>query len=136
MGKKNEAKEKFGAWYYFKRYMGEGEIKAYLTNEKRLYAGLLIASLIVGNLRIDAVLYRENGAALPMYEVFVRDRKDSPEWICYDSPGDAVSYSAGALEEEMFMILDRIRDETGLSYIGCNFGILEGKRISAAKKKK
>jgi hypothetical protein len=136
MNKKNDAEEEFGARYFFIRYMREDEIRAFLTKEKRLHVSQMIASLTIGQLRIDAVLYRNGNVVLPRYEVFVKDKIDSKEWICYDSPDDKVSYSTGMLEEEMRKTLDRIRDAAGLSYTGCNFDILDGKRVFGKQKKK
>ena len=53
----------------------------------------------------------------------------SPEWICYDSPNDVVSFR----EEDILNVLDRIVEENGLSLYGCCFDKLEGKIVKPKK---
>lgn len=85
------------------------------------------ATLQVGVVRLDAVLYWYVSGYRLGYDLMVRDTSSSPAWICYESLEDAVRYNAWNLEREMFQVLDRAVEQYGLSYTECCFPELEGK---------
>lgn len=66
------------------------------------------------------------------YDVFVKDDPNSPEWICYDSLDNAVSFK----EADMLAVLDRVVEQNGLSYTKCCFEKLEGRQVKNDEKKK
>ena len=94
------------------------------------FAETVVASLVVGCVKIEATLFKNKEKLSLCYDVFVKDTPDSDEWICYDTPSDAVKLK----EAEMLSVLDRIVTENGLSYTECCFEKLDGKVISPVEK--
>ena len=82
----------------------------------------IAASLTVGCMKINAVLFQEDGSLRLGYDVYVKDSPGSSEWICFDCPSDRASLK----EQDMLAVLDRIVSENGLSYTECCFEQLEG----------
>lgn len=76
-----------------------------------------VATLTVGSLRLDAVVYLEGDRVSMMYDFLVQERPDTPEWIPYDYPEAPVVLT----ERGMFEVLDNYAKEHKLSYTGCNF---------------
>lgn len=79
------------------------------------------ATLQVGVVRLDAVLYWCCGSYQFGYDLLVKDTEDSPGWLCYESLPDPVQYSGTHFEREMFRVLDRAVEQFGLSYTQCRF---------------
>ena len=94
------------------------------------FAETVVASLTVGCVKIEATLFKNKEKLSLCYDVFVKDTPDSDEWICYETPTDAVKLK----ESEMLSVLDRIVSENGLSYTECCFEKLDGKVISPVEK--
>ena len=111
-----------GNGYRFEQLLDSGEIERLRREPPAHFPGCAAASLTAGCVRLDAVLYRDRGKLCMGYDLLVKDRPDSPEWICYDSPSDPVSLE----ESEMLSVLDRAVNESGLSYTQCSFRELEG----------
>lgn len=111
-----------GNGYRFEQLLDSGEIERLRREPPARFPGCAAASLTAGCVRLDAVLYQDRGKLCMGYDLLVKDRPDSPEWICYDSPGDPVSLE----ESEMLSVLDRAVNESGLSYTECSFRELEG----------
>lgn len=82
------------------------------------------ATLQVGVVRLDAVLYWYVSGYQLGYDLMV---KDGADWICYESLDDEVRYNVWNLEREMFQVLDRAVKRYGLSYTECRFPKLDGK---------
>ena len=59
------------------------------------------------------------------YDLFVKDQPDSPEWVCYDNPEEAVCLE----EDAMCAALDRLVQGHRLSYTECCFSSLDGKMV-------
>lgn len=81
-------------------------------------------------LKEDLLNYIEDSAKHPdkyvtPYDVFVKDKPDASEWICYDSPTDVVILK----ESAMLAVLDRVVKEKGLSYTECRFEHVDGKFV-------
>ena len=83
------------------------------------------ASLIAGCVRLDAVLFRDGNALRLGYDLFVKDQPDSPEWVCYNNPEEAVCLE----EDAMCAELDRLVQGHRLSYTECCFSSLDGKTV-------
>lgn len=116
-------KKELGEEYQFRQYLDSSEAAQLLAESPEGFTEHTAASLIAGCVRIDAVLFRAGNAVRMGYDVSVKDAPDSPEWVCYDSPEDAVQLE----EAEMFRVLDRIVEQDGLSYTDCCFEQLDGK---------
>lgn len=83
--------------------------------------------------RLDLVLYPgELGTELG-YDLYVKDRPDGEEWVCYDSLPDDVRLDMDGVEREMAGVLDREVQRRGLSYTKCPFERVEGKTRVAKK---
>ena len=120
---RKQLKKKLGSQYDFRRLISEREIAQI---QKRNPPGLelqTVAFLIIGCMKIEAVLYKQNGRMRLGYDVFVKDTPDSPEWVCYDSLQDPVQLGEAA----MFTILDHFVRQNHLSYTDCRFPSLAGK---------
>ena len=90
---------------------------------------LIAASLAVGVVKLEAVVYWNNGKYSLGYDLLVKDTPLSPDWICYENLPDPVRYNAWNLEREMFLVLDRAVDKYGLSYTECRFPKLDGSSL-------
>lgn len=87
---------------------------------------LVVAALTVGVVKLEAVLFWQNGNYRLGYDLMVKDTPDSPEWICYENLSEEVRYQVRNLEREMFQVLDRAVQRYGLSYTECLFPKLDG----------
>lgn len=125
-----ELKRKLGAGYSYKKHMGEKQIARLKKQPPDDFTERLAASLTVGCVRIDAVLFRSSVGLAMAYDVFVKDEPDSNEWLCYDS----LSMPVSLREADMLSMLDRVVRENGLSYTECCFQKLEGKTIKEKDK--
>ena len=88
--------------------------------------GLVQTSLNLGVVKLEAVVYWNNGSYDLGYDLMVKDEPDSPEWICYENLQEEVRYQVRNLEREMFQVLDRAVQRFGLSYTQCSFPKLSG----------
>ena len=88
------------------------------------------ASLTVGCMKINAVLFQSEDALRLGYDVYVKDFPGSSEWICFDCPSDCASLK----EQDMLAVLDRIVSENSLSYTECCFEHLEGRQVKPYEK--
>ena len=86
----------------------------------------VVAILTAGAVRLEAVVYWDNGKYSLGYDLMVKDTPFSPEWICYENLPDPVRYDAWNLEREMFQVLNRAVEKFGLSYTECRFPKLDG----------
>ena len=120
-----ELKLLLGEQYQYKSFYSEEEVAQFLQGSPRQFADRVVSSLSAGCVRIDALLYRSRDTLKLGYDVLVKDRPESGDWICYDSPDDKVSLK----EEDMLSVLNRIVSENGLSYTECSFEQLEGKEV-------
>lgn len=120
-----ELKLLLGEQYKYESLYSEEEVEQFLQRSPRYFADRVVSSLSAGCVRIDALLYRSRDSLKLGYDVFVKDRPEYSDWICYDSPDDKVSLK----EEDMLSVLNRIVLENGLSYTECSFEQLEGKEV-------
>lgn len=103
----------------FNSTLHAGEVKSYIQ----------LCLLIIGCLRLNAVLYLSCKELLLGYDIFVKDDPDSSEWIYYDGLADSVSLK----ETDMLKTLDCIAAERGLSYTESCFNRTDGKTVKKSK---
>lgn len=89
----------------------------------------LFASLTVGCVKINAVVFPTPDKMLLGFDILVKDTPESEEWICYDTLSDEIKLSPRSIEQSMFDILNREVNEYALSYTQCNFEVINGKVI-------
>jgi hypothetical protein len=117
-----EVKKALGAEYMYQRFLSDREVTRLRRQIPLQCEDTIAASLTVGCMKINAVLFQEDGSLRLGYDVYVKDSPGSSEWICFDCPSDRASLK----EQDMLAVLDRIVTENGLSYTECCFERLEG----------
>jgi len=125
-----DLKNQLGDKYSFTRPVADRDIFLLQRNIPQNFSEIVVASLTVGCVKIEATLFKTKEKLSLCYDVFVKDTPDSDEWICYENPSDTVKLK----EAEMLSVLDRIVSENGLSYTECCFERLNGKVISPKEK--
>ena len=110
--------------------MTAGEVKKKLYG-KAGYEERLVATLTVGCVKINAVIYFIDEEPQIGLDILVKDTPESEEWICYDTLSDEIKLSPRNIEQSMFDILNREVKEYGLSYTQCNFEVINGKSIKS-----
>jgi len=125
-----DLKNQLGDKYSFTRPVADRDIFLLQRNIPQNFSEIVVASLTVGCVKIEATLFKTKEKLSLCYDVFVKDTPDSDEWICYENPSDTVKLK----EAEMLSVLDRIVSENGLSYTECCFEKLNGKVISPKEK--
>ena len=122
MNRVKEVKKALGAEYMYQRFLSDREVTRLRRQIPLQCEDTIAASLTVGCMKINAVLFQEDGSLRLGYDVYVKDSPGSSEWICFDCPSDRASLK----EQDMLAVLDRIVTENGLSYTECCFEQLEG----------
>ena len=129
MNERKRLKKLLGDKYIFKIYLSLTEVRDILqskdTHEK------LFASLTVGCVKINAIVFPNADNMQIGFDILVKDKSDSTEWICYDTVTDEVKLCSYNLEQTMFDILNRIVTKYELSYTDCNFEVVNGKVIKS-----
>lgn len=125
MSRARELRKKLKGDYFYKQYVSNRKVRVLQKKIPQYFVETVVASLIVGCVKIEAVLYRRNDRLILGYDVFVKDDSESPEWIIYDSPEDEVVLK----EKEILKVLERVVAENNLSYTECCFESLDGKKI-------
>ncbi len=114
---REKLKRALGGQYVFQKHMSKKEMREFQKAESELFELKTVASLTVGYVKIEAVLFKQDGRLCTGYDVFVRDKLEKDEWICYDSSDDCI----GINESDMFDVLDKLVQENSLSYTECKF---------------
>lgn len=127
MNQRKALKKQLGEGYIFQRHLLSSDIRRILLSAEPLGFDMIVSSLTVGCVRLEAVLYQQSGRKRLGYDIFVKDTPTSQEWICYDNLTDEVRFGAFHFEQEMFNILHAYVIKHGLSYTECSFEKLEGK---------
>lgn len=122
MNRVKEVKKALGAEYMYQRFLSDREVTRLRRQIPLQCEDTIAASLTVGCMKINAVLFQEGGTLRLGYDVYVKDSPGSSEWICFDCPSDCASLKGS----DMLAVLDRIVSENGLSYTECCFERLEG----------
>lgn len=126
--KQKRLKKQLGSKYFFEQRISAAVVKNMLAMVNGSNHFLTVASLTVGIVKLEAILYWYNGKYSLGYDVMVRDSPECPEWSCYESLQEEVRYNAWNLEREMFLVLDRAVTRLGLSYTEYVFPKLYGAR--------
>jgi len=124
--KQKRLKKQLGSKYFFEQRISAAVVKNMLAMVNGSNHFLTVASLTVGIVKLEAILYWYNGKYSLGYDVMVRDSPECPEWSCYESLQEEVRYNAWNLEREMFLVLDRAVTRLGLSYTEYVFPKLNG----------
>lgn len=127
MNKRRKLKKELKGSYRFQQKFSPATVARMLTWLYSSDSIIEAATLQVGVVRLDAVLYWSCGGYRLGYDLMVKDGSSSLNWICYESLNDEVRYNAWNLEREMFQVLDRAVEQYGLSYTECRFPKLDGK---------
>ena len=122
MKRVKKLKGDLGGEYVYQRFMSDREVSRLQRQVPLQFEDTVAASLTVGCMKINAVLFQSEDALRLGYDVYVKDSPGSSEWICFDCPSDRASLK----ESDMLAVLDRIVTENGLSYTECCFERLEG----------
>ena len=122
MNRTKELKRTLGNEYVYRRLMSDREVSRLRRQAPQHLEDTVAASLTVGCMKINAVLFQSDTSLRLGYDVYVKDSPGSSEWVCFDSPSDPASLK----EQDMLAVLDRIVSENGLSYTECCFERLEG----------
>ena len=130
MNERKKLKKQLVEKYIFKKYLSSAEVRKILSENPKDKHDTLFASLTVGCVKINAVVFPTPDCMTMGYDILVKDTPDSTEWICYDTLNDEVKYNALNLEQEMFNILNREVEKYGLSYTDCNFEVVNGKVVN------
>ena len=124
--KQKRLRKQLGTGYFFEQRLSAAVVANLLETLDGSNHFLIAASLAVGAVKLEAVVYWNNGKYSLGYDLLVKDTPLSPDWICYENLPDPVRYNAWNLEREMFLVLDRAVDKYGLSYMECRFPKLDG----------
>ena len=126
MWKQKRLKKQLGSGYFFEQRISAAVVKNMLAMVNGSNQFLTVASLTVGIIKLEAILYWYNGKYSLGYDVMVKDSPECPEWSCYESLQEEVRYTAWNFEREMFLVLDRAVTRLGLSYTEFKFPKLYG----------
>ena len=127
MNQRKALKKQLGDGYSYEKIKSSSDVKRILATTEPLGFDIVVSSLTVGCVRLEAVLYQQSGRKKLGYDLFVKDTPTGQEWICYDNLTDEVRIGAFNFEQEMFNVLNAYVVKHGLSYTECSFEKLEGK---------
>ncbi len=127
MKQRKALKKQLGNGYSYEKIKSASDVRRILSTAEPLGFDMVVSSLTVGCVRIEAVLYQQSGRKKLGYDLFVKDTPTGQEWICYDNLTDEVRIGAFNFEQEMFNVLNAYVVKHGLSYTECSFETLEGK---------
>ena len=130
MSRAKELRKRLGDKYSFKRMVSGQELFRLQKRPPEDFTDKLLAVLVVGCVKMEAVAYRDGTKVEVGYDIFVKDAPDAREWICYDIVNKAVKLK----ESDMLFELDKIVENNGLSYTECCFEKVEGIEIEVGKK--
>ncbi len=126
-----ELKKQLGEKYKYTRNFTDRAVSKFIRKPPPYFSEKVVAILEMGSVKLEAVLYKYKTEILLGYDFYVKDNILSKDWIYYDSPKDKVKLS----ETKMYEILNRVVQDNGLSYTECSFEKIEGKDVTAKKKK-
>ena len=132
MSKQKRLKKQLGTGYQFEQRFSAKNLARMLRRLEGSNHFRVAAILSVGAVRLEAVVYWDNGKYSLGYDLLVKDTPFSPDWICYENLPDPVRYDVRNLEREMFQVLDRAVKKYDLSFTECRFPKLDG---SSGKRK-
>lgn len=93
MYQQKQLRKQLGDGYRFCQRLSSGEAKRLLSQVDGGNHFQVAASLTAGVVKLEAVVYWNNGRYALGYDLMVKDSPDSPDWICYESLAEEVRYS-------------------------------------------
>lgn len=132
VSKQKRLKKQLGTGYQFEQRFSAKNLARMLQRLEGSNHFRVVAILSAGAVRLEAVVYWDNGKYSLGYDLLVKDTPFSPDWICYENLPDPVRYDVRNLEREMFQVLDRAVKKYDLSFTECRFPKLDG---SSGKRK-
>ena len=130
MNRAKELRKSLGERYTFKRWVSGQELFRLQRHPPEIFYDTVLAELIVGCVKMEAVAYKDGDRIEVGYDIFVKDEPESKGWICYD----VVNKSLRVKEAEMLSELDKYVKTNGLSYTECCFEKLDGVEIDMTQK--
>ena len=130
MKRSKELRKRLGERYSFKRWVSGQELFRLQKRPPENFTDTVLAELIVGCVKMEAVAYLDGAKVEVGYDIFVKDSPDAREWICYDVVNKAVKLK----ESDMLFELEKIVENNGLSYTECCFEKVEGIEMEVGKK--
>ena len=121
MNQRKLLKKQLGDGYSYEKIKSSSDVKRILATAEPLGFDMVVSSLTVGCVRLEAVLYQQSERKKLGYDLFVKDTPTGQEWICYDNLTDEVKIGAFNFEQEMFNVLNAYVVKHGLSYTECSF---------------
>ena len=98
MNERKKLKKQLVDKYIFKMYLSVNEVKKLLSENPKDKHDTLFASLTVGCVKINAVVFPTPDKMLLGFDILVKDTPDSEEWICYDTLSDEIKLSPAQLD--------------------------------------
>lgn len=83
MYQQKQLRKQLGDGYRFCQRLSSGETKRLLSQVDGGNHFQVAASLTAGVVKLEAVVYWNNGRYALGYDLMVKDSPDSPDWICY-----------------------------------------------------
>lgn len=115
--------------YSYKRLIDEREVESLLGRIEQINPRTS-AELIVGCVRLTAVLFHDGERIRLGFDLYAKDSPESNGWILFENLSD----DGDSGELSMLKILDSAVGECGLSYTECSFATLSGERIPTERK--
>ena len=106
MLKQKRLKKQLGKGYRFEQKLSAEKVEYLLEKLEGSNHFRIAAALSVGAMKLEAVVYWNNGKYTLGYDLLVKESLFSPEWICYENLPDPVRYRVWNLEREMFQVLN------------------------------
>ncbi len=90
MNRSKELRRAMGDSYSFQKFITDREVSRLRRQIPLQFEDTVAASLTVGCMKINAVLFQSEDALRLGYDVYVKDSPGSAEWICFDCPFRAI----------------------------------------------
>lgn len=129
MNVRKSLKRQLGHEYKFEKHLTTSEIKTLLRTNPKGQNEKLVAELKIGCVKINSVIFPAPDNMILGFDILVKDKPDSNEWICYDTVTEETKLNLRSLENGMFDILHKKVKQYGLSYVECNFETVDGKVV-------
>lgn len=81
MNERKKLKKQLGDKYIFKKYLSSAEVRKILSENPKDKHEKLFASLKVGCVKINAIIFPTPDCMMMGYDILVKDTPDSKEWI-------------------------------------------------------
>ena len=86
--KQKRLKKQLGTGYFFEQRLSAAVAANLLETLDGSNHFLIAAGLAVGAVKLEAVVYWDNGKYSLGYDLMVKDTPFSPDWICYENLPD------------------------------------------------